>query len=60
MTMGDLAKPRKTYVLNRGHYASPIKDEDFSERTQGATILPEDALQKRLSLAKWLTDDDHR
>ena len=30
MTMGDLAKPRKTYVLARGHYASPKKDEEIS------------------------------
>ena len=60
MTMGDLAKPRKTYVLSRGHYASPIKDEEiFPNVPKVLPSLPEDATQKRLSLAKWLTDDDH-
>ena len=60
MTMGDLAKPRKTYVLNRGHYASPIKDEEiFPNVPSVLPALPKDSPKQRLSLAKWLADDDH-
>ncbi len=60
MTMGDLAKPRKTYVLNRGHYASPIKDKEIFPNVPAALpSLPKAAPKKRLSLAKWIMDDDH-
>ena len=60
MTMGDLAKPRKTYVLNRGHYASPNKDEEIFPNVPAALPgLPKEAPKKRLSLAKWIMDDDH-
>ena len=60
MTMGDLAKPRKTYVLNRGHYSSPIKDEEIFPNVPAALpSLPKAAPKKRLSLAKWIMDDDH-
>ena len=37
--MGDLAKPRKTYLLERGHYASPKKDEEISPGIPA--VLPE-------------------
>jgi len=60
MTMGDLSKPRKTFVLNRGHYASPIKDEEIFPNVPAALpSLPKSAPKKRLSLAKWIMDDDH-
>ena len=60
MTMGDLAKPRKTYVLARGHYASPKKEEEISPGIPTVLPpLPEGALAKRLGLAKWIADDDH-
>ena len=60
MTMGDLAKPRKTYVLARGHYASPKKEEEISPGIPTVLPpLPEGAPAKRLGLAKWITDDDH-
>ena len=60
MTMGDLAKPRKTYVLARGHYASPKKDEEISPGIPTVLPpLPEGAPAKRLGLAKWIADDDH-
>ncbi|MCH2383327.1 MAG: DUF1553 domain-containing protein, partial [Pedosphaera sp.] len=60
MTMGDLAKPRKTYVLSRGHYASPKKDEEIFPGVP-ATLppLPEGSPAKRLGLARWIADDDH-
>ena len=60
MTMGDLAKPRKTYVLARGHYASPKKEEEISPGIPTVLPpLPEGAPAKRLGLAKWIADDDH-
>ncbi len=60
MTMGDLAKPRKTYVLSRGHYASPKKDEEISPGIPAVLpSLPEGAQARRLGLAKWIADDDH-
>ncbi len=60
MTMGDLAKPRKTYVLARGHYALPKKDEEIFPGVPAAlTPLPEDSPPKRVGLAKWIADDDH-
>jgi hypothetical protein len=60
MTMGDLAKPRKTYVLSRGHYASPKKDEEISPGIPAVLpSLPEEAQARRLGLAKWIADDDH-
>ena len=60
MTMGDLDKPRKTYILDRGHYASPIKDEEIFPNVP-ATLpsLPKGSPKRRLSLAKWIVDDDH-
>jgi len=60
MTMGDLAKPRKTYVLSRGHYASPKKEEEIFPGVP-ATLppLPEGSPAKRLGLARWIADDDH-
>ncbi len=60
MTMGDLAKPRKTYVLERGHYASPKKEEEiFPGVPASLPALPEGTLSKRIGLAKWIVDDDH-
>ena len=60
MTMGDLSTPRKTYVLSRGHYASPIKEEEIFPNVPAALpSLPKSAPKKRLSLAKWIMDDDH-
>ena len=59
MTMGDLAKPRKTYVLSRGHYASPKKDEEISPGIPAVLpSLPEGAPAKRLGLAKWIAVPD--
>ncbi|HAH98594.1 MAG TPA: hypothetical protein DCO70_04610, partial [Verrucomicrobiales bacterium] len=58
--MGDLAKPRKTYVLERGHYASPKKEEEiFPGVPASLPALPEGTLSKRIGLAKWIVDDDH-
>lgn len=58
MVMGDLPKPRPTFVLNRGNYDSPGQ-QVFP--TAPNTILPfADTLpQNRLGLSKWLFDRRH-
>lgn len=59
MVMRDRAKePRKTFLLNRGQYDQPIKDEVLLPGVPAAILpsLPEDAPSNRLALAAWLTD----
>ena len=62
MIMGDNPpnKMRKTYILNRGAYDSPKKEEVIPPGTP--SVLPAidgKAPQNRLTLAKWLFSDDH-
>jgi hypothetical protein len=53
-------KMRVTYVLDRGQYDSPQKDQPVSVGVPAALPqLPEDAAANRLGLAKWLTDPRH-
>ncbi len=53
-------KMRKTYVLDRGAYDSPKKDEVISPGVPKALpAMPEGAPANRLGLAKWLTQADH-
>lgn len=60
MVMKDLEKPRMTYVLDRGNYASPKKDAPVEPGTPTALLeFPKDAPRNRLGLAKWLTDPRH-
>lgn len=58
MVMGDLPKPRPTYVLNRGNYDSPA--EEVRPNTP-SSILPfvEELPQNRLGLTQWLFDKKH-
>jgi hypothetical protein len=62
MIMGDNPpnKMRKTYILNRGAYDAPKKEEVIPPGTP--SVLPAidgKAPQNRLTLAKWLFSDDH-
>ncbi len=60
MTMGDMEDPRMTYILDRGHYASPREDEEIFPGVPAALPpLPADAPSNRLGLARWLVDEDH-
>ena len=61
MIMQDNVKnPRMTYILDRGHYDSPIKDEVIPVGVPAALgELPENAPPNRLGLAQWLTQPDH-
>ncbi len=60
MIMEDMEDPRPTYVLNRGHYASPIKSEEIFPGVPEAIFpMPDSYPQNRLGLAKWLTHPKH-
>ena len=58
MIMKDLAKPRETFVLNRGQYDAPTKKVSPSV-PKIFPPLPADAPQNRLGLARWLMDPAH-
>ncbi|MHC4994442.1 MAG: DUF1553 domain-containing protein [Planctomycetota bacterium] len=56
MVMEEQAAPRKTYILSRGQYDSPIKDEVIYPGTPDALPpMPGGAPPNRLGLAQWIT-----
>ncbi len=60
MIMGDMGKMRATYLLERGHYEHPKKDEAIKPGVPAfLPSLPKDAPPNRLGLAQWLTRTDH-
>ena len=60
MVMQDVPKMRATFVLDRGNYSSPKKDEPVQPGTPGMLPpLPKDAEANRLGLARWLTQPNH-
>ena len=55
MVMREMAKPRMTYVLNRGSYDSPIKDRAVRPATpRFLPNFPGTLMESRLGLARWL------
>jgi len=57
MIMSDLQKPRSTFILNRGQYDAPKKDQSIFPATP-ESVLPFSNLPKnRLGLASWLFDE---
>jgi len=55
MIMGEMDKPRETYLLMRGHYASPDKTEVIKPNVPSVlSALPEGVPANRLGLAKWI------
>jgi hypothetical protein len=58
MVMDEMAKPRESFVLNRGQY-----DQPGEKVTPGVPAvlppLPDGAPANRLTLAKWLVDAKH-
>lgn len=57
MTMGDQKEPRMTYILDRGHYASPKKDEVILPNVPEFLPSVEDGSpSNRLGLANWIVD----
>jgi hypothetical protein len=60
MIMQDNSKRRVTYILDRGQYDSPIKEEEIPPGVPAFLPgMPEDAPSNRLGLARWLVKDDH-
>ena len=51
----DLAKPRKTRLLERGEYNLPTGEPLQPDVLEAMNPLPEGAPRNRLGLAKWLT-----
>lgn len=62
MIMEDLPsdKMRTTYVLNRGQYDKPMKNQPVKAGVPAALpALPKDAPGNRLGLAQWLVQPNH-
>ena len=60
MIMQDVPKPRPTYVLMRGNYASPMKERPVEPGVPAfLPSLAKDAPRNRLGLARWLVARDH-
>ncbi len=58
MVMKDLAKPRDTFILNRGQYNAP-GDKVAAMVPAIFPQLPADVPRNRLGLARWLVDPSH-
>ena len=60
MADNDAKKKRVTYILNRGAYDSPNKDQPVEAGVPAILPpLPADAPPTRLGLANWLTQAEH-
>ena len=60
MVMNDLPSMRETFVLNRGDYASPLKDRRVEPGVPAVLPpLPEGAPGNRLGLAQWMVQPDN-
>jgi len=55
MVMGDLPKPRKTFVLNRGNYDAPT-DEVQPKALEAVLPFDKTLPKNRLGLTQWLFD----
>ncbi len=59
MVMSELPMPRPTYVLMRGEYDKPDRDQPITRAIPAALgALPAGAPNNRLGLAKWLVSPD--
>jgi hypothetical protein len=60
MVMKDVPRMRMTYILDRGNYASPKKDQPVQPGVPAAlSPLPKDAPPNRLGMAQWLVQPSH-
>jgi hypothetical protein len=59
MVMGDLQKPRATFVLNRGQYDAPKKDQPVTPATPESVLPFTNFPKNRLGLANWLFDKNN-
>jgi hypothetical protein len=59
MVLAEMAQPRTTYVLDRGEYDKPVKDEVLVAGVPEALgALAEGVPRNRLALAQWLVSKD--
>jgi hypothetical protein len=58
MVMEEITPPRKTFVLNRGQYDSPM-DEVRADTPKSILPFSKDYPRNRLGLAQWLFDDQN-
>ena len=58
MVMGEMAEPRKTFILDRGQYDQP-RAEVTANTPAFLSRLPEDLPKNRLGLAKWLVSEEN-
>ena len=59
MVMDELMYPRKTYVLEKGGYDNPRKDEQIVRNVpEVLPPLPNNVENNRLALARWLVSDE--
>lgn len=60
MVMKELPQPRKTFVLNRGQYDQPVKDQEVFAGIPAFLPQPDqDWPKNRLGLARWLVDQQN-
>ena len=59
MVMNNMARPRDTFILNRGSYDSPTKRKVQAGTPSVLPAMPSDAPRNRLGLARWLFQADH-
>ncbi len=59
MVMGDMEKPRETFVLNRGAYDSPTDKKVEPGTLASLPPMMSDAPRNRLGLAEWLFQEEH-
>jgi hypothetical protein len=59
MVMGNQAKPRKTFILNRGAYDSPTDKEVSAGTIAALPAMKDDAPKNRLGMAQWLFSAEH-
>ena len=58
MVMGEMVRPRKSHVLQRGSYDAP-GEEVFPNTPQSILPFPSEFPKNRWGLAQWLTREDH-
>ncbi len=58
MVMGDLPKPRPTYLLNRGMYDAPT-EQVFPNGIEAVLPFADSLPKNRLGLAQWLFDENN-
>ncbi len=60
MVMEDLPEGRPTYLLDRGQYDAPKRDQSLEPGVLEFLLpMPNNAPRNRLGLAQWLIDPDH-